>query len=99
MTSPSEFRKSKRFAHKATVMLEDESGELFSYGLMLNYSSGGMGIGTDALYRKGSPIKVRFNEPLYKAAPTIYTGTVRWCNELARNDIEYRYGVGIKFDH
>jgi hypothetical protein len=98
MKAPSDFRKSKRFAQKATVMLEDGSGEFFSYGLMLNYSSGGMGIGTDAIYKKGSPIKIRFSEPLYKAAPTIYTGTVKWCNELARNDIEYTCGVGIKFD-
>jgi Tfp pilus assembly protein PilZ len=98
MTSFSESRKSKRFAHKATVMLEDVSGQFFSYGLMLNYSSGGMGIGTDETFKIGSPIKVRFSEPLYKAAPNTYTGTVRWCNELARNDIEYTYGIGMKFD-
>ena len=98
MKAPTEFRKSKRFAHKATVMLEDGNGGYFSYGLMLNYSSGGMCIGSDTIYKKGTTIKIRFSKPLYKAAPTIYSGTVKWCNELARDDVEYSCGVGIKFD-
>ena len=97
MKVPTDFRKSKRFAQKATVMLEDGTGEFFSYGLMLNYSSGGMCIGSDAIYNNGTPIKIRFSKPLYKAAPTVYSGTVKWCNELARDDVEFLFGIGIKF--
>jgi hypothetical protein len=93
-----EFRKSERFEHRATVMLEDEAGGYFSYGQMINFSSGGLCIGSDANYIKGTAIKIKFDKPLYKAAPTIYSGTVRWCKELARNDFEYSWGVGIKYD-
>jgi len=93
-----EYRKSKRFNHKVTVMLEDESGGFFSYGLMLNYSSGGMLVGSETTYNKGTPIKIRFGKPLYKAAPTIYSGTVKWCKYVARDDSEYSYGVGIGYD-
>ena len=96
-TSP-EYRKSKRFDHKATVMLEDGSKGYFNYGLMLNYSSGGMCIGSDSTYTKGTPIKIIFSKPLYKAAPTTYSGSVRWSKELARDDFENFYGVGIKYD-
>lgn len=84
-----EFGKSERFEHGATVMLEDEAGGYFSYGQMINYSSGGMCIGADATYKKGTAVKIKFDEPLYKAAPAIYSGTVRWCKELARSDFEY----------
>ena len=93
-----EYRKSKRFDHKATVMIEDESGGFFCYGLMLNCSFGGMCVGSETIYKKGTPIKIRFGKPLYKAAPNVYSGTVRWCKELARDDSEYSYGVGIKYD-
>ena len=93
-----EHRKSKRFDHKETVMLEDMSGRFFSYGQMLNYSMGGMCVGSETIYNKGTSIKIRFGKPLYKAAPTNYSGTVRWCKEIARNDYEFSYGVGIKYD-
>ncbi len=98
MKNPPEHRKSKRFDHKATVMIEDGPKGFYSYGLMLNYSIGGMCVGSDAAYNKGTPIKITFSKPLYKAAPINYSGTVRWCKELARDDFEYFYGVGIKYD-
>jgi hypothetical protein len=65
---------------------------------MLNYSMGGMCVGSEITYTKGTPIKIRFGKPLYQAAPTIYSGTVKWCKETARNDSKYSYGIGIKFD-
>ena len=49
-------------------------------------------------YNKGTAIKIRFNNALYKAAPKTYSGTVSWCKELVRDDFEYSYGVGIKYD-
>jgi hypothetical protein len=100
MNTYHEYRKSRRFEHNATVMLENETNGYFSYGLMMNYSSGGMCIGSDAAYNKGAEIRIRFGQPLYKAAPTTYSGTVRWCKELARDDFDYSYsyGVGIKYD-
>jgi hypothetical protein len=79
-------------------MIEDESGGFFSYGLMLNYSFGGMCVGSETTYNKGTPIKIKFGKPLYKAAPTIYSGTVRWCKDIARDDSEFSYGIGIKYN-
>ena len=93
-----EHRKSDRFDHKATVMIESEQSGHLIYGQMVNYSFGGMCIGSDAFYNKGTAIKIRFNNALYKAAPKTYSGTVSWCKELVRDDFEYSYGVGIKYD-
>ncbi len=91
-----EHRKSERFEHKATVMIENEQAGHLNYGQMVNYSADGMCIGSDTFYNKGAAINIRFNKPLYKGAPTTYSGIVRWCKELVRDDFEYSYGVGIK---
>jgi hypothetical protein len=37
-----EHRKSERFEHKATVMIENEQAGHFNYGQMVNYSADGM---------------------------------------------------------
>ena len=79
-------------------MLEDEPAGYLCYGQMQNYSSGGMCVGSDMTYKRGMAVKIRFDKPVYKAAPKTYHGTVRWCKELARHDFEYSYGVGIKYD-
>jgi hypothetical protein len=97
MNTSTENRKSKRFEHKATVMIEDEAGGYICYGQMVNYSSGGMCIGSDAIYNRDTPINIKFAEALYKAAPKTYHGKVRWCKELVRGDIEYYYSVGVKY--
>jgi hypothetical protein len=79
-------------------MIENERSGHLNYGQMVNYSYGGMCIGSDAIYSKGTEIKIRLNKPPYRGAPTTYSGTVKWCKELARDDFEYPYGVGIKYN-
>ena len=98
MNTSTEHRKSKRFEHKATVMIEDKAGGYICYGQMVNYSSGGMCIGSDMIYNRNTPIHIKFAEALYKAAPKIYRGKVRWCKELACGDLKYSYSVGVKYD-
>ena len=97
MNASTEHRKSKRFEHKATVMIEDEAGGYLCYGQIVNYSSGGMCIGSDMTYSKDTPLNIKFNRPLFKAAPKTYRGTVRWCKELSREGFDYFYGVGVKY--
>ena len=79
-------------------MLEDGHAGYLCYGQMQNYSSGGMCVGSDMTYKRGTSVKIRFDKPLYKAAPKTYHGTVRWCKEIAHDDFEYSFGVGIKYD-
>ena len=97
MDSFRELRKSERFVHKATVMLEDiQNGDL-AYGQMINYSDGGMLIATSSVFRPGTKLIISFSQPVYKAAPTTYRTTVRWCNEIATEYVDQDFGVGVKY--
>ena len=80
------------------VMLEHGSGRFFCYGQMQNYSIGGICVGSETVYNKGTPLKIRFGKPLYKDAPSVLSGTVMWFKNLSRDDFEFLYGVGIKYD-
>jgi hypothetical protein len=91
-------RKSERFEYKATVMIENEQLGHLNYGQMVNYSADGMCFGSDVFYTKGTTINIRLNGSPYKSAPTNYSGTVRWCKELVRDNFEFSYGVGIEYD-
>ncbi len=79
-------------------MIEDEQAGYIYYGQMLNYSSGGLCIGSDAAFNKGTAINIALDKPLYRSSPKNYHGTVKWCKELAREDFNYSYGTGVKFD-
>ena len=79
-------------------MIEEEQAGYIYYGQMLNYGSGGMCIGTDAIFEKGTALKITFDKPLYKSSPKNFCGLVKWCKELAREDLDYSYGVGIEYD-
>ena len=98
MNTQIDFRKSQRFEHKSTVMLEDELGGYFSYGQISNYSDGGMGFWSDVAFKQGAKIKVRLDNPLFKTAPKTYHGIVRWCKEMGDDDFQHFYGMGLKYD-
>ncbi len=97
MNTYSEFRKSNRIEHKATVMIVDEPAEYFSYGQMINYSAGGIGFWSDFAFKPWVRINIRLDNPLFKAAPKTYRGIVRWCKELEHDESQFLYGVGVKY--
>ena len=93
-------RKSKRFKHKATVMLKEEPVGYISYGKMINYSDSGMLIESDVPFKHGTYMNIIIDKPVYKAALQNYYGTVQWCMELPTVDTSYhfgRYGIGIQY--
>ena len=92
-----EFRKSKRFEHKATVMLEDKGYGYLSYAQMINFSGDGMSFEADFALKPGAKINISLNKPLFKAAPRTYNAIVKWCKELSKDDSPYSYGIGAKY--
>ena len=95
-----EHRKSKRFEHKATVMLREEPVGYISYGKMINYSYGGMLIESDTPFKNGTNINITLDKPVYKAAPQTYYGSIKWCQEMSIFNMRHqngRYGIGIQF--
>lgn len=97
MNTHIDFRKSKRFEHKTTALLEDEFGGYFSYGQIINYSDGGLCFWSDVAFKPGVKIKMSLDNPLFKTAPKSYSGIVKWCKDLADDDSQYYYGVGVKY--
>lgn len=87
-----EHRKSKRFEHKATVILKDEPVGYISYGKMINYSNGGMLIGSDTPFQLGTNINITLAKSVFKPAPQTYYGTVKWCKERLITESRYHYG-------
>lgn len=92
-----DLRQSRRFDYRATVMLQDMVNGQLSYGQMINYSEGGMLIATSASFDLGTRINVSFSKPIYKAAPSTYLTTVRWCNEISTDHLAHDFGVGVRY--
>jgi hypothetical protein len=97
MVSRTDFRKSKRFEHKSTVMLTDEHSTYFSYGQMFNFSRDGLYFRSDFSFKTGKKIQIRFNNPPFRSGPKSLSSVVKWCRKLAGYEPDYTYGIGVKF--
>ena len=97
MVSNPDFRKSKRFEHKSTVMLANEHWEHFSYAQTFNFSGGGLYFKSDVAYKPGTKIQIQFDHPPFQSGPKTLSSVVRWCRELTDYNSDYTYGVGVKF--
>ena len=97
MVSTPDYRKSKRFEHKSTVMLADEHSEYFSYARMFNFSGGGLYFTSDVALKPGTKIKIRFDHSPFQSGPKPLSSVVRWCRELTDYGSDYTYGIGVKF--
>ena len=93
----SHYRSGERFVHRVTVMIEDVDSGIFSYGQMINYSDGGMLLATDTKFKPGTTLNVSLSKPVYKAAPTNYRTIVKWCKEIATDNLEHDIGVGVTY--
>ena len=91
------FRKSKRYWHKATVILEDTRSGAWSYAQTKDFSHDGMLLESEVAFKPGTRINIKFDSPPFKSTLKTYRSTVRWCKELADEDSVLTYGIGIKF--
>lgn len=91
------FRKSRRYWHKATVILEDTKSGAWSYAQTKDLSNEGMLLESEVAFRPGTRINIKFDSPPFKSTLKIYKSTVRWCKELADEESVSTYGIGIKF--
>jgi len=89
-----EYRKYVRYKYKATAMIEDPISGNSIYGQMQNISNRGMYLETNAAFKQGEKITIKFNKPLNFTRKRTFPSTVRWCKELA--DAE-GYGLGVNF--
>jgi len=91
------FRKSRRFRHNATVILEEAKSGALSYAQTKDFSNDGMLLESEVAFKPGTRINIQFNNPPFKSNLNIYKSTVKWCKELADDESVLTYGIGIKF--
>jgi hypothetical protein len=91
------FRKSRRFRHKTTVILEETKSGAWSYAQTKDFSNDGMLLESEVAFRPGTRINIKFDSPPFKSNLKIYRSTVKWCKELVDEDSILTYGIGIKF--
>jgi hypothetical protein len=91
------FRKHKRFSHRATVILEDDSSGAWSYARTKDFSNDGMLLESEVAFRPGTRINIKFDDQPFKSAPKTYRSVVRWCREVADEKSILTYGIGVKF--
>ena len=91
-----ELRKSRRYEHVTTVMIESSQAGIFGYAQMYNYSASGMLIRSDFPINPGTLIKVNLKKPLYSSASNTVESRVVWCRRFERERGKYsRYGIGV----
>jgi hypothetical protein len=91
------FRKSRRYRHKATVILEEARSGAWSYAQTKDFSNDGMLLESEVAFKPGTRINIKFDSQPFKSTAKIYKSTVKWCKELADEDSILTYGVGVKF--
>jgi hypothetical protein len=91
-----ELRKSRRYEHVSTVMIESPHAGIFGYAQIYNYSAGGMLIRSDFAISPGTVIKVNLEKPLYSSASNSVASRVVWCRRFEQERGGYsRYGIGV----
>lgn len=94
-----ELRKSIRYVHVSTVMIESPQAGIFGYAQIYNYSASGMLIRSDFPIVPGTLIKINLKKPLYSSTSDTVASRVVWCR---RSEFENergkfsRYGIGVR---
>jgi hypothetical protein len=91
-----ELRKSRRYEHVSTVMIESSQAGIFGYAQMYNYSAGGMLIRSDFPISTGTLIKINLEKPLYSSASNTVDSRVVWCRRFEKERGPYsRHSIGV----
>ena len=93
-----DFRKSKRFSHTITGVLEDSITGYLVYAKMRNYSQEGMYFESETAFQPETNVKVKLEKPLNRFSRTSFNAVVKWCHELfGETGSEYMFGLGVEF--
>ena len=91
-----ELRKTRRYEHSGTVMIEKSRSEIIGYAQMRNFSAAGMMLQADFGINQGEINTIRLDKPLYPSSPNVMTTKVVWCRDLeSQNETDYGYGIGF----
>ena len=93
-----ELRKTRRYEHSGTVMVEKFRSEIIGYAQLRNFSATGMMLQADFGIIQGEINTIRLDKPLYPSSPNVMTTKVVWCQDLeSQSETDSRYGIGFIF--
>ena len=90
-----EQRKTRRYSHQVTALLEDPLSGYFAYAQMVNFSSDGMGFESDFAFKPGMTLAIKLEKPLFKGGGKTYHGLLIWSREKNGDDSRYPYEAGL----
>jgi hypothetical protein len=91
-----ELRRSKRYQHVSTVMIESMPAGIVGYAQLRNYSAGGMLIRSEFALSPGTLLRVRLEAPLYASVSDVVDSRVVWCRRLKEDADHYsQFGIGV----
>ena len=97
MAAIAEQRDTTRVKHKASIMLEHFPAGAHYEAKMYNYSRGGLYFESDYAPLPGTEIYIGIEISPYDLGPDLYRAKVQWRKELAGQESEYAFGVGVKY--
>jgi hypothetical protein len=93
-----DFRKSRRFAIRATAVLEDPNSGHWFYADAKNFSAGGICFESEAPVIPGTGLIIKLDRPLFSSNRKNFNSTIRWCRKLENEDKAFSgYAMGASF--
>ncbi len=92
-----DFRKSKRYVHTATGLINDSKTGYMIYAKMKNYSHDGMYFEVGMAFKPEATVRIKLDKPLNRFSQKKFTAVVKWCNELFDEmGSTHMFGLGVK---
>ena len=95
-----DFRKSRRFAIRATAVLENPNSGHWFYADAKNFSAGGICFESEAPVVPGTRLIVKLDRPLFTSDQKNFNSTIRWCRKLEKDNEDKTfsgYAIGAAF--
>jgi hypothetical protein len=90
-------RAHRRFAHVATILIDEFPQGAYRHGKMINYSSGGLCFASTVVRSPGAPLVFGIEDTPYAPCPGVYHGHVKWCRRLPEKTSLYPFVVGAAY--
>ncbi|UCD80790.1 MAG: PilZ domain-containing protein [Desulfobacterales bacterium] len=92
------FRKSRRFLIRTTVVLENPNSGHWFYADAKNFSAGGMCFESEVPVTPGTRLIIKLDRPLFNSDRKNFTSIIRWCRTLDQEDKTFSgYAIGAIF--
>ena len=90
-------REASRLQHESLVLIEEFQSGKYSWGKIVDYSVGGMGLRSEYGLEPGTDKFIGIENSPYSTSHDIFRAQVVWCNELADDFDYFHFAIGIKF--